>query len=248
MSANDRSYLDPARSVDCSPRRTHTWLGRVTRLLALVDPDRRAGLRTHRAASRRPPPRRGAHVRVPGKGRKRRSPPSPAKPSRSCPRGSKNGTDSQEPLFPTRRGQALSRYTVGASSPATAAAAAGQPPAAEAARRHRAHPARAPTRYCCAEKASTSRRSPCGSGTRAPRPPTSTSTPTPHSKNKQSHEPPRSAPSPAATDHPTRSSPSSKPCDYVEHTVGLNRQITEHQAALQHNRSRDIHPVTLNST
>ena len=88
----------------------------------------------------------------------------------------------------------------------------------------------------------------CGSGTKAPRPPTSTNTPTPHSKNKRSHEPPRSAPSPAATDHPTRSSPSSKPCDYVERAVGLNRQITGHRARAQHNRSHDIQPVTWNST
>ena len=74
-----------------------------------------------------------------------------------------------------------------------------------------------PTRCCSAPREWTSRRSRCGSVTREPRPPTSTSTPTPHSRNKQSHEPPRSAPNPADTNHPTRSSRSSKRCDYVEH-------------------------------
>ena len=42
------------------------------------------------------------------------------------------------------------------------------------------------------------------------------------SRNKRSPGPHRSEPNPADTDHPTRSSRSSKPSDYVEHTTAIN--------------------------
>ena len=58
---------------------------------------------------------------------------------------------------------------------------------------------------------------------KAPRPRISTSTPTQRSRSKRSHEPPHSGPSPADTDHPTRSSSSWKRSDYVERITRPNR-------------------------
>ncbi len=199
----------------------------------------------------------GAHVLARGKGRKQRAVtlrPETVAILRQWLTERHGQPD--DPLFPTRQGQPLSPDAVEQLVAKHAAAAARTCDSLNSkhvtphALRHYVefHVSGTPTRCCSARKASTSPRSPCGSGTKAPRPPTSTNTPTPHSKNKQSHEPPRSAPSPAATDHPTRSSPSSKPCDYVERAVGLNRQITGHRARAQHNRSHDIQPVTWNST
>ena len=96
-------------------------------------------------------------------------------------------------------------------------------PVADNQARHPAHAAAHQRDAAPRQGRPTSPPSPCGSGMRAPRPPTSMSTPTPRSRSKRSHAPLRSARNQADTGHPTPSSPSSKPSNYVERVPTLTR-------------------------
>ena len=118
-----------------------------------------------------------------------------------------------DPLFPTRRGGPLTPERSRCCSIST------PPPPCRRARRFRPSasprtPCGTPTRCCSEPRRSTSTRSRCGSGMRAPNQPRSTSTPTTRSNSKRSTGPPRPAPHPAATSHPTNSSRSSNVCSY----------------------------------
>ena len=157
----------------------------------------------------------GPHIRVLGKGRKKRATTltgETVKVLRAWTKERQGQPD--EPLFPTRQGRPLSRYTVGVIVAKHAATAAASRPSLNA-KRVTPHTLRHTNAMLLRAKGVDIATIACGSGMRAPRPPTSTNTPTPSSRNKRSREPPRSASSPADTDQPTRSSPSSRPSDYV---------------------------------
>jgi hypothetical protein len=116
------------------------------------------------------------------------------------------------PQFPTRHGRPLSRYTVGA---VVSKRAAGSWPSPQG-RRGSSHLHCNTNAMLSGPRAWTSRRSPCRSGTRAPRPLKSTSTPTgAQGASDRADQTPGGKD--ADTSPPARSSPSWKRANYVEH-------------------------------
>ena len=223
---NTVSYLDrdEIAALLAAPD-TRTWLGRRDHALLLlmiqtgVRVSELTGLRVgdvHLGT--------GAHIRVLGKGRKKRATTltgETVKVLRAWLKERHGQPD--EPLFPTRQGRPLSRYTVGVIVAKHAATAAASCPSLQA-KRVTPHTLRHTNAMLLQSQGRRHRDDrACGSGTKAPRPPTSTSTPTPRSRSKRSHEPPPSAPNLADTDHPMRSSRSSRGCDYVERITPPNR-------------------------
>ena len=251
---NTVSYLDTGEitALLAAPDR-RTWLGRRDHALMVlmiqtgIRVSELTGLRigdVHLGV--------GAHIRVTGKGRKMRSP-TLTHETVAVIRAwltELRGGQPDQPLFPTRQGRPLSRYTVGAiitRHVTTAAVTCTTLPA----KRITPHTLRHTNAMLLRAKTSTSRRSRCGSATRRPKQRTSTSTPTPPSRNEQSHEPPHSEPSRADTAHPTNSWRSSKRCDYVERLICQTLRCKgnrSRQASIQHNRAWDIQPFMWNST
>jgi len=125
---NTVSYLDldEIKALLAAPDRG-TWLGRRDHALLLLMIQ--TGVRVSELVGLRVPDVHlgaGAHCRVTGKGRKKRSPTLTGETAAVLRQWLKERKgDLDDPLFPTRQGQPLSRYTVGAllSKHATTAAA-----------------------------------------------------------------------------------------------------------------------------
>jgi site-specific recombinase XerD len=158
----------------------------------------------------------GAHVSCRGKGRKQRITPlaSSVVAVLRAWLAERAGAPA-DPLFPTRRG------TRSAPTPSSSAWPPTPAPPRRAARplRARSSPRTCyptPPRCGCSTPAWTPPSSPCGWATSRSPPPRPTSTPTSRSNSRPSPAPPPRAPHQAATNRRTRSSPSSKACDYVD--------------------------------
>jgi hypothetical protein len=163
----------------------------------------------------------GAHIRVTGKGRKKRATTLTGETAKVMRQWlTERHGQPADPLFPTRRGQPLSRYTVGALVAKHAATAAASCPSLKAGR-VTPHTLRHTNAMLLGPKAWTSRLSHYGWAMRAPRPRIFTSTPTRRSRNKRSRGRHPSGPNPADTGLPTCFSPSSRACDYVEHLTAV---------------------------
>jgi hypothetical protein len=207
--------LDEIKALLAAPDRS-TWLGRrdhampllavltgvrVTELVTLTIADVTLGA--------------GAHIKVQGKGRKRRATALTPETVAVLRQWVKElATQPHEPLFPTRQRQPITRSGVRQLLTKYTAIAATSCPSLND-KPISPHTLRHTNAMLSGQGASTSPRSPSGSGTRASRPPTPTSTPTRRSNKKRSTGSRRSAPSPADTRHPTRSSRSTKACDYA---------------------------------
>ena len=247
-------YLDLAEitALLAAPDRG-SWLGRRDRaLLALMI---QTGVRVSELVGLRVGDVHlgtGRHIRILGKGRKKRVTPLTSELVALLRRWiAERGGAPGDPLFPTRQGRPLSRYTVGLLVGKYAETAAAACPSLTT-KRVTPHMCCAIPRRCSGgPKASTSPRSRCCSGTRASRPPTSTNTPTSRSKRRQSTGPRPWGSNPADTKPQTHSSPSWRPSDYVERssenplTHNENRQG---QQRPQHNQRLDIQPVMWTST
>jgi integrase/recombinase XerD len=171
---NILSYLDPGeiKALLDAPD-PGTWLGRRDHALLVlmiqtgVRVSELTGLRNsdvHLGT--------GAHIRVTGKGRKKRATTLTGETVKIMRQWlTERHGQPADPLFPTRQGHPLSRYTVGALvAKHTAAAAAVSCPSLKA-RRVTPHTLRhIPTPCSCGPKAWTSRLSRCGWAMRAPRP------------------------------------------------------------------------------
>ena len=205
------------RSRRCSPRQTaDTWLGRrdhALLLLAVLTGVRVTELVTLTVGD--VSLTNGAHIKVKGKGRKRRATtltPETVTVLRTWLKERQG--QPQDPLFATRQGQPLTRSGVRQLLTKYIATAAATCPSLND-KPISPHTLRHTNAMLLLAGDIESPRSPYGSGTRASRPPTSTSTPTRPSNNEPLTGSHQSAPSPADTDQPTRSSRSSKASDYV---------------------------------
>ena len=161
----------------------------------------------------------GGHVRCEGKGRRQRAVPltSSAQQVLRAWMAERAGR-ARDPLFPTRTGRRLSPDAIERRVAIHAATAA------STARRCRQKGctltsfATAAPCPCCS-RGSTSPSSRSGLVTPTSDRPTLTSTPTSASRSVPSRSPPRPRPNPGATSHRTLSWPSSKACNYADHTA-----------------------------
>jgi len=225
---NEISYLNLAeiKALLRAPD-TNTWHGRRDHALMLLAVQ--TGLRVSELTSLRINDitlSTTGHVRVIGKAAKLARQPSPARPSPFCADGSKNAKAS-----PRTRSSPPPKDNHSAATPSNDSSQ-NTPPAAHHSTPSTSAPTRSdtPTRCSSEPKTSTSQRSLSGSATRAPTPPASTNTPTPPSKKKRSPEPRHSAANQAATNPPTRSSSSSKRCDYADQPAPKNPAEQEQPA------------------
>ncbi len=167
----------------------------------------------------------GAHVRCTGKGRKSRCTPI-SKDTVSVMRTwmQERQGESGDPLFPSRKGGALSRGAVEDLVAKHAANAARTCPSL-AAKHVTPHVLRTVAPWSSSAQESTAPRSPYGSATRGSRPPSeATSTPTCPSKNARSPERRHDKPHPDATGRPTGYSPFSTACKSKAIMQPLSRQ------------------------
>jgi integrase/recombinase XerD len=230
------SYLDLSeiKALLAAPDRG-TWLGRRDRaLLALMI---QTGVRVSELTRLHVGDVHlgtGRHIRVEGKGRKRRATPLTGQTAALLRQWlAERAGAPEDPLFPTRQGRALSRYTVGLLiSKYTDAALVGCP--SLMAKRVTPHTMRHTAAMLWRAKEPTSQPLRCFWVMRALRQLTSTSTPTRRSRKKRSPERRRSASSPAATDPPTLCSPFSTGCDYVELTSAGHRFEQEDPSVRRH--------------
>jgi site-specific recombinase XerD len=222
---NTVSYLDrdEIKALLAAPDKG-TWLGRRDHaLLAIMI---QTGVRVSELTGLRVSDVHlgtGAHIRVTGKGRKKRSPTltsETVKVVRAWLKERRGEPD--DPLFPTRQGRPLSRYAVGVIVTKHATAAAGTYPSLTT-RRVTPHTLRHTNAMLLRAKGVDIATIALWLGHESTQPPTSTSTPTPPSRSKRSHAPPRSGRNPADTGPPTHCSRSSKASDYVERITRLNR-------------------------
>jgi site-specific recombinase XerD len=164
----------------------------------------------------------GAHIRVTGKGRKKRATTLTGETVNVMRAWMKERRgQSHEPLFPTRQGRPLSRYTVGVVvSKHAATAAAGCP--SLMAKRISPHTLRHTNAMLLRTKGVDIATIALWLGHESTQTTHIYETPTRRSRNRRSHEPPRSGQNPADTDPQTRSSPSSEASDYVEHATAID--------------------------
>ena len=224
---NTVSYLDLAeiKALLAAPDR-RTWLGRRDHaLLALMI---QTGIRVSELIGLRIGDVHlgvGAHIRVLGKGRKKRATPLTGEVAVVRAVAHRTRRPARRAAVPTRQGRPLSRYTVGLSSPSTPRQPAACPTLT--AKRVTPHTLRHTNAMLLRAKGVDIATIALWLGHESPRPPTSTSTPTPRSRSKRSHEPRRSEPSPADTEPPTRSSRSSRASDYVQRSPPESAQPGE---------------------